>query len=117
MIPKSGYRFSEKIMLNHDTRSRMIKFTINGRAAAVDADPDTPLLWIIRDHLGLTGVRRLHGACGRRRGAILLVSAERSGRAEDHHHRGTGTQPFAPIAAGLDQPAGAAMRILPEWND
>ena len=32
----------------------MIKFTINGRAAAVDADADTPLLWVIRDHLGLT---------------------------------------------------------------
>jgi len=31
--------------------------TINGRAHRVDADPQTPLLWIIRDHLGLTGTK------------------------------------------------------------
>jgi isoquinoline 1-oxidoreductase alpha subunit len=44
----------------------MIKFTINGRAATVDADPDTPLLWVIRDHLGLTGTKYGCGiaACG-----------------------------------------------------
>ena len=44
----------------------MIEFTINGRAAAVDADPDTPLLWVIRDHLGLTGTKYGCGiaACG-----------------------------------------------------
>jgi isoquinoline 1-oxidoreductase subunit alpha len=44
----------------------MITFTINGRAATVDADPDTPLLWVIRDHLGLTGTKYGCGiaACG-----------------------------------------------------
>ena len=31
------------------------KFNVNGRAAEVDAAPDTPLLWVLRDHLGLTG--------------------------------------------------------------
>ncbi len=34
-----------------------IAFTINGNAARVDADGDTPLLWIIRDHLKLTGTK------------------------------------------------------------
>ena len=33
-----------------------IGFTINGNAASTDAPPDTPLLWVIRDHLALTGV-------------------------------------------------------------
>jgi isoquinoline 1-oxidoreductase alpha subunit len=44
----------------------MITFTINGRAATVDAEPDTPLLWVIRDHLGLTGTKYGCGiaACG-----------------------------------------------------
>ncbi|MFT6091886.1 (2Fe-2S)-binding protein [Sulfitobacter sp.] len=35
----------------------MIKFQINGRDVSVDADPDTPLLWAIRDEVGLTGTK------------------------------------------------------------
>jgi hypothetical protein len=27
---------------------------VNGTVHAVDADPQTPLLWVIRDHVGLT---------------------------------------------------------------
>ena len=33
------------------------KFVINGRKAEVDADVDTPLLWIIREQLKLTGTK------------------------------------------------------------
>ncbi|HZW25790.1 MAG TPA: (2Fe-2S)-binding protein [Gallionella sp.] len=35
----------------------MISFKINGKDAKVDADPSTPLLWVIRDHLQLTGTK------------------------------------------------------------
>ncbi|HXU93292.1 MAG TPA: (2Fe-2S)-binding protein [Gallionella sp.] len=35
----------------------MISFTINGKDATVDVSPDTPLLWVIRDHLQLTGTK------------------------------------------------------------
>jgi isoquinoline 1-oxidoreductase alpha subunit len=35
----------------------MTKFTINGRAVDVSAEPDTPLLWLIREHLKLTGTK------------------------------------------------------------
>lgn len=35
----------------------MISFSVNGKAVKVDADPSTPLLWVIRDHLGLTGTK------------------------------------------------------------
>ena len=35
----------------------MISFKINGRMAKVDVDPNTPLLWVIRDHLQLTGTK------------------------------------------------------------
>jgi len=34
-----------------------INITVNGRAETVDADGDTPLLWVIRDELGLTGTK------------------------------------------------------------
>ncbi len=42
--------------------------SINGRTQSVDADPDTPLLWVLRDHLALTGTKygcgmSLCGAC------------------------------------------------------
>ncbi|MBU3735975.1 MAG: (2Fe-2S)-binding protein [Methylobacterium sp.] len=35
----------------------MIKFTLNGQSTKVDADPNTPLLWVLRDHLQLTGTK------------------------------------------------------------
>jgi isoquinoline 1-oxidoreductase alpha subunit len=35
----------------------MTQFTINGRAVSSDADEDTPLLWVIRDDIGLTGTK------------------------------------------------------------
>ncbi len=34
-----------------------LKFRINGKDFTTDADPTTPLLWILRDHLGLTGAK------------------------------------------------------------
>ena len=46
----------------------MTTLQINGRAMTVDAPDDTPLLWVVRDHLGLTGTKfgcgmALCGAC------------------------------------------------------
>jgi len=35
----------------------MITFNVNGQARSVDVDPDTPLLWVLRDTLGLTGTK------------------------------------------------------------
>lgn len=34
-----------------------LDLTINGEAHSVDADPATPLLWVIRDYIGLTGTK------------------------------------------------------------
>ena len=44
----------------------MVSFTLNGRQVSVDAATNTPLLWIIRDHVGLTGTKYGCGAglCG-----------------------------------------------------
>jgi isoquinoline 1-oxidoreductase alpha subunit len=38
-----------------------IAFTVNGRRVSVEAQPDTPLLWVLRDDLRLTGTKY---ACG-----------------------------------------------------
>ena len=35
----------------------MISFTVNGKPQNVDVNPDTPLLWVLRDTLGLTGTK------------------------------------------------------------
>jgi isoquinoline 1-oxidoreductase subunit alpha len=35
----------------------MTGFTINGRKVDVDAEPDAPLLWVIREHLKMTGTK------------------------------------------------------------
>jgi isoquinoline 1-oxidoreductase alpha subunit len=44
----------------------MLTLTVNGQARQVDADNDTPLLWIIREHLQMTGTKFGCGAglCG-----------------------------------------------------
>jgi isoquinoline 1-oxidoreductase subunit alpha len=45
-----------------------IPFSVNGKTVSVDADPSTPLLWALRDNLGMTGTKfgcgmALCGAC------------------------------------------------------
>ena len=44
----------------------MVSFTLNAKRVSVDAEPATPLLWVIRDHVGLTGTKYGCGAglCG-----------------------------------------------------
>ncbi len=46
----------------------MVELTVNGQTHQVDATPDTPLLWVLRDIVGLTGTKygcgqALCGAC------------------------------------------------------
>lgn len=46
----------------------MVSLNVNGKPYAVDVDPDTPLLWAIRDGIGLTGTKygcgiAMCGAC------------------------------------------------------
>ena len=64
----------------------MVTLRINGGAHQVDVSPDTPLLWVLRDVLGLTGTKfgcgvALCGACTihldgiPRRACVLPVSA------------------------------------------
>ena len=46
----------------------MIPISVNGSSFSVDAEPETPLLWVLRDHLVMTGTKfgcgiSLCGAC------------------------------------------------------
>jgi isoquinoline 1-oxidoreductase alpha subunit len=46
----------------------MISLNVNGKPVQADADDDTPLLWVLRDHLNMTGTKfgcgmALCGAC------------------------------------------------------
>lgn len=34
-----------------------VSFKVNGKPVSVDADPSTPMLWVLRDHLGMTGTK------------------------------------------------------------
>ena len=68
----------------------MIRFELNGKPISVDATPDTPLLWALRDHLDLTGTKygcgkALCGACtvhvdGQAMRACVLPLSALSGR-------------------------------------
>jgi aerobic-type carbon monoxide dehydrogenase small subunit (CoxS/CutS family) len=44
----------------------MVSLLVNGKRHEVDVDTDTPILWVLRDHLGLTGTKYACGiaACG-----------------------------------------------------
>ena len=88
----------------------MVSFTLNNRQVSVDADPKTPLLWAIRDHVGLTGTKYgcgagLCGACT----VHIDGKAERAchdpgvggGGQVGRHHRGAVPEFLASAAEGL----------------
>ncbi|MVT51197.1 2Fe-2S iron-sulfur cluster binding domain-containing protein [Bradyrhizobium yuanmingense] len=68
----------------------MIRFTLNGRETTVDLDEATPVLWVLRDTLGLTGTKfgcgvAQCGACmihldGKPTHACVLPLSEVAGR-------------------------------------
>jgi isoquinoline 1-oxidoreductase alpha subunit len=51
---------------NKTSGGSMISFKVNGKPHQLDIEPETPLLWVIRDELGLTGTKFGCGiaACG-----------------------------------------------------
>lgn len=67
-----------------------VRLTVNGRSHTVDVEPDTPLLWVLRDVLQLTGTKYgcgegVCGACvvhegGRALRACMVTAAAADGR-------------------------------------
>jgi aerobic-type carbon monoxide dehydrogenase small subunit (CoxS/CutS family) len=69
----------------------MVKLVVNGKPVTVSAEPETPLLWVLRDKLGLTGTKfgcgiAQCGACtvhvdGQARRSCVMPVAEMAGKA------------------------------------
>ena len=101
----------------------MTSVTVNGRRYDVDLPDDTPLLWALRDELGLTGTKfgcgmALCGACTVHidgqpvRSCVTPISAV--GGKQGHHHRGDRRRNGGPGAAGrVGRHGRAAVRLLP----
>ena len=100
----------------------MIDVSVNGKTQRVDAEPDTPLLWVIRESLGLTGTKygcgmALCGACTVHldgapvRSCVTPVSAARGKRVTTIEGLAQGAA--APPGAGrVDRSGRAAVRLL-----
>jgi aerobic-type carbon monoxide dehydrogenase small subunit (CoxS/CutS family) len=59
----------------------MVSLIVNGRTHSVDADPRTPLLWVLREQIGLTGTKYgcgagLCGACAVHLNGALVRSCQ-----------------------------------------
>ena len=118
-VPPSG---PASRSFNDERRIAMTSVTVNGRRYDVDLPDDTPLLWALRDELGLTGTKfgcgmALCGACTVHvdgqpvRACQTPISAV--GDQQDHHHRGRRRRPGRPRGAGgLGGPRRAAVRLL-----
>ena len=104
----------------------MIQFTVNGRAVSVDVEPEMPLLWVLRDELGLTGTKygcgiALCGACtvhidgAATRTCVLPVSAVAGKKITTIEGLSKDGSPSG--AEGLGAAPGAPVRLLPERPD
>ena len=79
----------------------MAVLNVNGKALNHNADPRTPLLWVLREQLGLTGTKYGCGIaqCGsctvhdRRRGDALLPGAGELGRQPQGHRPSKASRP------------------------
>ena len=103
-----------------------IKFTLNGKPQTVDVVPQMPLLWVLRDTLGMTGTKfgcgmALCGACTVHLNGqpIRSCSMPMSGvcRQESYHHRRPLIRQQPSRAARLDRGGRPAVRLLPVRTD
>ena len=102
----------------------MPTLTINGQSHNVDVEPDTPLLWVLRDNVGMTGTKygcgiAQCGACTVHVDGVAMrscsvpvsaVAGKQITTIEGLAVNGALHQG----AAGLARPRRAAMRLLPE---
>ena len=108
-------------------KSMEISLNVNGQPRRVDVDEDTPLLWVLRDSLGLTGTKFGCGiaACGActvhingtaaRSCSIPAAAVQDQPITTIEGHRLTAAT--SRTTGGVDCSSGAAMRLLPVGND
>ena len=106
----------------------MAKLNINGTIRDVPVEADTPLLWVIREHVGLTGTKYGCGVaqCGAcsvhindevQRSCSIPLGQTSSRHRHDRHHRRAVRRRLASGAKGLGRSRRAAMRLLPVRPD
>jgi hypothetical protein len=83
--------------------------SVNAREIGVDTDPQTPLLWVLRDALGLTGTKYgcgmgLCGACTVHLDgdSLMFDGYSPSGIKDNYHNRGPVSRRKSPCATCLD---------------
>jgi len=89
----------------------MVNLSINGRQHAVDAEPDTPLLFVLRDTLGLTGTK--YGCGIGQCGACTVLLDGQATRSCQVPIESVGTQPVATIEA-VEQDA-VGRKVVAAW--
>lgn len=91
----------------------MSAISINGKTYEIQSDPDTPLLWVLRDELGLTGTKF---GCGVAQCGACTVHVDGVAVRSCQMPVGTvGTRAVTTIEAVGDTPAGA--KIQKAWLD
>ena len=84
-----------------------VKFSLNGKDAAYDGDPETPLLWVLRDDLGLTGTKY---GCGVAQCGACTVHLDGLARRACVTPVGTVAGQAITTIEGLDSAVGKAVR-------
>ncbi len=99
-----------------------VKLNVNRKEYTVAVQPDTPLLWVIRDEIGLTGtkygcgisrLRRLYRACGWKGSPVLPNSCFGCSGKGDHDNRRAFRGRKSPGSEGVDRGGCPAVRLLP----
>ena len=123
-----GRPLTQRRTLTQSDRSFLmaISFTLNGKLTTLDADPDMPLLWAIREVVGLHGTKF---GCGVAQCGACTVHIEGkatpscitpiSSVADQHVTtiEGLRSKQARAVSGGLDRPPGAAVRLLPVRPD
>ena len=89
----------------------MVQLTINARRYTVDAEPDTPLLFVLRDSLGLTGTK--YGCGIGQCGACTVLLDGAATRSCQVPLESVGDQAITTIEAIEQDPIGA--RVVAAW--
>ncbi len=89
----------------------MVQLTINARRYTVDAEPDTPLLFVLRDSLGLTGTK--YGCGIGQCGACTVLLDGAATRSCQVPLGSVGDQAITTIEAIEQDPVGA--RVVAAW--
>ena len=105
----------------------MANLTVNGKTHDVDADPDTPLLWVLREWIGMTGTKygcgiAQCGACtvhidGVATWSCVTPLSLAAGKQITTIEGLAAERQSASGSESLARARRAAMRLLPERND